>query len=166
MHIATRHRRVLLLSGLTLAVLIAALVSPRKPKQSGYATPDDCLAAFRDATLDGNAVRYRSCLGEPLRSEIQRAYTDDTTLAAALREGVRGVKHWVEAGQPKEQENRAVAIVDEVRATGQRRLQVSLERSGMGWLIVRIEKGDERPAAVRYGTPAQELSRPEPIEEP
>jgi hypothetical protein len=166
MHRAARRRRLLVLGGLTLAILMVVLAWSRKPKGSGYATPDACLAAFRDATLDGDAVRYRSCLGEPLRSETQRRYADDAALIAALREGTRGVKHWVEASRPDEQGDRAFALVEEVRVTGQRRLEVYLERSGAGWLIVRVEKGEERPAAVRYGTPAGEPSRPEPLEDP
>ncbi len=159
-------RRVVLLAGISIAVLVAALTWSRLAKPRGFATPEDCLGAFRDATLDGDAARYRSCLGEPLRSQVQQGYPDDGALASALREGVQGVKHWVEAGRPEEQGDRAVARVDEVRVTGQRRLQVYLERSHAGWRIVRVEKGEEKPAAVRYGTTAQQPSRPEPGEEP
>jgi hypothetical protein len=161
-----RPHRLLVLVGLTLAVLIAALAWSRSAKERRYATPEDCLAAFRDATLDQDAARYRSCLGEPLRSQVQSRYADDAALAAALREEIQGVKHWVEAGRPEAQDDRAVAVVEEVRVTGQRRLQVYLEHSRAGWLIVRVEKGDEKPAAVRYGTTAGEPTRPESVEEP
>ncbi len=159
-------RRVVLFTGISVAVLVAALAWSRLAKPRGYVTPEDCLGAFRDATLDGDAARYRGCLGEPLRSQVQQSYPYDAALATALREGIQGVKHWVEAGAPQEQGDRAVASVDEVRVTGQRRLRVYLERSHAGWLVVRVEKGDEKPAAVRYGTTAQQPSRPEPGEEP
>ena len=67
----------------------------------------------------------------------------------ALRREARGVKGWVEVGPPDEQGGRAIANVEEVRATGQRRLRFYLERSPDGWLIVRVEKGAEQSPAQR-----------------
>ena len=91
-------------------------------------------------------------MGEPLRSQVGQTYPGDEALAEALRREARGVKGWVEVGPPDEQDGRAVANVEEVRETGQRRLRFILEDSRDGWLIVRVEKGAEQKPEVRYGT--------------
>src|SRR5262249_3822321 len=99
-----------------------------------------------------DAARYRRCLGEPLRSDVQRDYPGDEALAEALRRETRGVKGWVEVGPPEEQGGRVIANVEEVQETGQRRLRFYLERSPDGWLIVGVEKGTERAPEFHYGT--------------
>jgi hypothetical protein len=144
--------RAALLGALTLAALAGALAWSVGPRPSSYATPEECLEAYRTACLAGDAPRYRACLGEPLRSETEHSYADDHALADALRRQTDGVKNWVEVGVPEVRGGRAVATVDEVRATGQRRLRVHLERAGGGWLVVGVERGEERAPDVRYGT--------------
>jgi hypothetical protein len=147
-----RRLRPILLSAVTLAVLAGALAWSLRSRSTRYATPADCLEAYRAASLAGDAARFRGCLGEPLRSEVQRSYADDHSLADALRRDTTGIKNWVDLGPPEVHGDGAVAVVDEVRATGQRRLRFHLERSGSGWLIARVEKEDERAPEVRYGT--------------
>jgi hypothetical protein len=142
----------LLLLGLTCAVLAGVLAWSLRPRAAGYATPSECLEAYREACRAGDAAQYRRCLGEPLRSEVRQSYPDDAALAEALRRETQGVKGWVEVGPPDEQGERAAASVEEVRETGQRRLRFSLEHSQAGWLIVRVEKGAEQTPEVRYGT--------------
>jgi hypothetical protein len=83
---------------------------------------------------------------------VQRTYPDDGALAESLRREARGVKGWVEVGPPDGQGGRAVATVEEVRETGQRRLRFDLKQSPEGWLVVRLERGAERAPDVRYGT--------------
>jgi hypothetical protein len=117
------------------------------------------LEAYREACRAGDAARYRRCLGEPLRSEVRQSHPDDATLAEALRRETREVKGWVEVGPPDERGERAIASVDEVRETGQRRLRFYLEQSRDGWLIVRVEKGAEQTPEVRYGTRVGEEDR-------
>jgi hypothetical protein len=152
---AIGRRSAILVGGITIAVLAGALIRPHRPTwPTDHATPDDCLAAFRDASLDGDAARYRRCLAGPLRAETDRLHGDDATLASALREARLGVKHWVESCRTEETPERVVALIDEVRPTGQRQLRVQLERLSTGWFITAIERGPERPAPVRYGTPA------------
>jgi hypothetical protein len=150
-----------MLGALTLAILAGALAWSLRPGHAGYATPDECLDAYRAARLAGDAPRYRACLAEPLRSETERTYADDRSLADALRRETAGVKSWVEVGAPDVQGERAVATVDEVRATGQRRLRFHLERAGGGWLIARVEKDAERAPDVRYGTRVGEEGAPD-----
>jgi len=144
---------------LTCAVLAGALTWSLRPRPAGYGTPAECLEAYREACRAGDAARIRRCLGEPLRSEVRHNYPGDEALAEALRRENRGVKGWVEVGPPVEQGGRATADVEEVRATGQRRLRYHLELSQGGWLIVRVEKGAEQTPEVRYGTRVGEESR-------
>jgi hypothetical protein len=149
--IRSRKRRLLAVA-LTCAVLAGALAWSLRLGPAGCRTPAECLEAYREACRAGDAVRYRRCLGEPLRSQVSHTYPGDEALAEALRLEGRGVKGWVEVGPPDEQGGRAVAIVEEVREMGQRRLRFFLEDSQEGWLIVRVEKGAEQKPDVRYGT--------------
>jgi hypothetical protein len=152
-------KRRLLPVALTCAVLAGALAWSLRPRPTGCRTPAECLEAYREACRAGDAARYRRCLGEPLRSEVRHNYSGDEALAEALRRETRGVKGWVEVGPPDEQGGRAVANVEEVRQTGQRRLRYYLEHSQDGWLIVRVEKGPEQTPEVRYGTRVGEEGR-------
>jgi hypothetical protein len=119
---------------------------------SGFATPAACLDAYRDAVQEGDAAAYLLCLGEPLRSETRRHHLGDAELAEALRRQMRGVKSWVVSESPEERGDRASAIVEEVRSSGVRAVRFQLARSGAGWLIVGIDRGDERAAGIPYGT--------------
>ena len=152
-------QRRLLPVALTCAVLAGAVAWSQRPRPTGCRTPAECLEAYREAYRVGDAERYRRCLGEPLRSEVRQDYPSDEALAEALRRETREVKGWVEVGTPDEQGGRAIANVEEVRATGQRRLRFYLERSQEGWLIVRVEKGAEQSPEVRYGTRVGEEGR-------
>jgi hypothetical protein len=149
-----------LLVALTCAALTGALAWSLRPRPTGCATPAECLEAYREACRAGDAARYRRCLGEPLRSEVRQNYPDDAALAEALRRETRGVKGWAEVGAPDEQGERTIASVEEVRATGQRRLRVYLDHSQAGWLIVRVERGPEQTPEVRYGTRVGEEGEP------
>jgi hypothetical protein len=157
--IRSRGRLLLVaLTGLALAGAVAWALRPRVA--SGYATPGECLEAYREACRAGDAVRYRRCLGDPLRSEVRQTYPDDAALAEALRREAEGLKGWVEVGPPDEQGERATASVEEVRETGQRPLSISLERSQDGWLVVGVERGAEQVPDVRYGTRVGEEGEP------
>ena len=157
----TSRRRVFLVGGLTLVLLAAVLALPRLAKRAEFATPADCLAAFRDASLDGDAQRYRTCLGGALRGETDRTFADDAKLTASLQAARQGLKHWVETAPAITSRNRATAAVDEVRVTGQRRLRIQMELFPSGWLITRIEREQEKPAPIRYGTAAGDFQRGE-----
>jgi hypothetical protein len=152
-------KRRLLLVALTGAVLVGALAWSLRSGPIGCRTPAECLGAYREACRAGDAVRYRRCLGEPLRSEVRQTYPGDEALAEALRREARGVKGWVEVGPPDEQGGRAIANVEVVRETGQSRLRYYLKRSQDGWLIVRVEKGTEQTPEIRYGTRVGEEGR-------
>ncbi len=146
----------LLLLALTGVVLAGALVWSLRPRPAGCATPLECLQAYREASRAGDPARYLRYLGEPLRSQVQQSYPDDGALAESLQRDTRPIKAWVDIGPLEEQGDRALANVEEVRETGQRRLRFHLERTPDGWLIVRIEKDREQTPAVPYGTPVGE----------
>jgi hypothetical protein len=147
----TPLRRLLTLA-VTCGVLTGTLAWSLRLPPAGYGTPAECVDAFRDACRTGDAARYRRCLGDPLRSEVRQTCPGDDSLAESLRREARGLKGWVQVGPPDEQRDRAVANVEEVRETGQRRLRLWLERSSEGWLVVRLEMGAEQAPDVRYGT--------------
>ena len=146
-----RRRLVLLLVvGLGLAALLV-YGPPRRP--TGFATPADCLDAYRDASKDGDMARYLRCLGEPLRSEQQRTLDSD-----ALRRRLEDVKGWTRL-EPVIQELSAYVDVDQVRTSGTARVRFHLQRvdQGQGWLIVRVDAPKEVPAPVPYGTHVSEV---------
>jgi hypothetical protein len=139
--------RILLFAALALALLAAAIFWPsgRKP---GFATPDACLEAYRDAYLAGDLDRYLSCLGEPLRSEKQRAAGQ---LAEELRQESDGVSSWVRHETTIDGATAQVEV-EEVRRRGNRRVRFHFERFDDGWLIVGIHPSPQKPAAIPYGT--------------
>jgi hypothetical protein len=143
------RRRLLVAMGLILA--LGALVLYGRPRSSqGFATPGECLDAYRDASKEGDVARYLSCLGEPLRSEKQQAVT-----AADLIRGMQGVKGW-SRHEPVIREEMADVDVDLVRQSGTYRLSFRLQRVNHGWVIVALDGPHERNSPVPYGTPATE----------
>ena len=143
----------LLAAGAVVAVLWWQGGSGAPADGSGFATPALCLDAYRDAVQEGDAAGYLRCLGEPLRGEARGKNPDDRDLGETLRREMRGVKSWVVTDRPEAQGDRASAVVEEVRPSGVRNVRFRLERTGAGWLIVGIDRGDERAAGIRYGTP-------------
>ena len=129
--------------------LLAAAVWWSQRSKPGFPNPEDCLEAYREACLAGDAEKYLSCLSEPLRSEQARAGAGQ--LGKQLRQGMAGVTGWATQSLAVEG-SAARAEVEEVRRTGTRQLRFRLERSGSGWLIAGVEASPERPAAVPYGT--------------
>src|SRR5438128_10368650 len=79
---------------LTLALLALALWG--SPSRTGYGTPSACLDVYGEARRAGDVAKYRSCLGEPLRSEMERRFADADAWAEFLRESVKEVKSWVQ----------------------------------------------------------------------
>jgi hypothetical protein len=145
-----KRSHLLLLLIVLLFVIGLILYGPLRHR--GFATPADCIDAYRDASIEGNESRYLSCLAEPLRSETRRRYSESGTLADSLRDSMRDVKNWVLAAEPAIEGTTAHVDVDETRATGKRRTRFILERSGQGWLIVRIDPPQDIPMDIPYGT--------------
>jgi hypothetical protein len=145
-----KRRRLVFLLVLSLG-LAALIVSelPRRP--SGFATPADCLDAYRDASKDGDVARYLSCLGEPLRSEKERALN-----RANLLRTMEDIKGWTRL-DPVVSQSAAYVDVDQVRTSGTARVRIHLQRYGGGWLIVSVDAPKDVPAPVRYGTHVSEV---------
>lgn len=136
---------------LVVALGLVALAVRWSAGRRGFATPADCLEAYGAACLAGDVAGYLSCLGEPLRSETRQCFADDQELAEWLRQTMKDVKSWTQLLAPVAGSG-AEVDVDEVRASGTRRLRFHLEHSGQGWLIVGIEQPRAVPTAVPYGT--------------
>jgi hypothetical protein len=117
---------------------------------SGFRTPDECLTAYREACLAGDAGRIRNCLGEPLSSRAEDA-------AAARMAGLKGWSQSVESIREKD----AVVVVDEIRSGGIRRVRYRLERTANGWLIARIDPPENIPPAVPFGTHISKVLAPD-----
>ena len=141
-----KRRRVVLLLVLTLALMALAVSWSRRPRETVFATPADCLEALREASTAGDVGRYLSCLDEPLRSEKRRSLRP-----ADLRRDMEGVKGWSQS-DPVVRGSAATVEVDQVRVQGTSRVRFRLERSDRGWLIVGIDRPTEIPPPVRYGT--------------
>jgi hypothetical protein len=142
----------LLVAALAAAVLLPAVALYRSGGRGGFATPAACLDAFEAARKDGDAEGYLRCLVPPLRAEVRQRFPDPEALAASLRAGTDGVKHWVQPSAADVRGNVAEADADEVRSDGVRRLHFRLERSGGGWLVAGVDAPRGRAATIPYGT--------------
>src|SRR5262245_57511610 len=80
----------LILAVLTVAVLAGVLLW-RQRGPAGFASPADCVEAYRDACLAGDVTAYLGCLGEPLRSQRR-----DLTRADDLKRALDGVVGWAQ----------------------------------------------------------------------
>jgi hypothetical protein len=143
---------------LAVAALGAAIWWSARP--NGFATPQKCLEAYRDALVSGNDQDYLDCLGEPLRSETRGRLADP-----ALRRSAEGLKGWTQL-EPEIDGARASILVDEIRATETRRTRFRLERSGQGWLIVGIDAPRILPQTVPYGTHISKTGDTPPANDP
>jgi hypothetical protein len=145
-----KRLRVPLLLAVTGGLLAGALYWSRP--QPGFATPADCLEAYREARQSGDVPNYLRCLAEPLRSEVLKTTDSERALADSLRRGMKDVKTWVLLPQEETEGTRAILEVDEGRMSGIRRHRFHLARFREGWLIVGIDPPREIPAAIPYGT--------------
>lgn len=145
-------KRFRLVGFLLLTLVVLALAVYWSPRPAGYATPTECLNAYWEAGQAGDVARYRSCLGEPLRSAMEQRFPDAAAWAEFLRASVKDIKSWVQLLDSQIQGPAARVDVEEVRLAGKRRLRFHLAHSGSGWLIVAIEQPQEVPALIPYGT--------------
>src|SRR5262249_11914230 len=126
------RRRIRWALGLTgVALLVAAVAYYAVSRQSGpggFATPDACLEAYRDAARDGDAEAFRRCLSEPLRP-------DGAARLAEARRQLGAVQHWSQYA-PEVAGADATILVDQVRTDGMiHRVSYRLRRSSSGWLV-------------------------------
>jgi hypothetical protein len=141
-----KRRRVVLLLVLTLALMALVVSWSRRPRETVFATPADCLEALREASAAGDVGRYLGCLDEPLRSEKQRSLRP-----ADLQRDMEGVKSWIQL-DPEVQGSTASVEVDRVRAGGTSRIRFRLERSARGWLVVGIDPPKDITPPIPSGT--------------
>jgi hypothetical protein len=144
-----KRRRVLVLLTSAAGLLALALLAPPRPPR-GFATPAECLDAYRDACKDGDAAGHLRCLAEPLRSQEQATRPEELTGR------MDGVLSWGR-GEPVIDGAKAYVDVDRVKASGTQRIRFHLERSGGGWLIVRIDRPSDVPTPIRPGTPVGDV---------
>jgi hypothetical protein len=139
---------VLVVGSLALAVLAFFWT----PRSKGFATPEECIDACREASLAGDAGQFLRCLGEPLHSDMRQRFPDATVLGETLRGQMKDVTSWSQVLEPLVTGPTAFVDVDEIRVTGTRRTRFRLERASRGWLIVAIGAPQEIPTPVPYGT--------------
>ena len=142
--------RIIVIVVLVVALLGGTVYWSRQP--GGFATPTDCLDAYREACRVGDVQKYWSCLAEPLRAGVQQQHPSVEELASFLRRDMTGLKSWVAHLASESEQSRAQVDVDEVRAESNRRIRFLLERSGRGWLIVGMDEPKPVPAHIPFGT--------------
>src|SRR5262245_53223280 len=125
------NARVILSTVVVILAIGTALWWATSPKD--FATPQQCVEAYRDALVIDNEARLLKCLAEPLRAEMEGQLRD-----AAFRRSVADLKGWTQL-DPEIDGPKASIVVDEIRATETRRTRFRLEQSGQGWLIVGID---------------------------
>jgi hypothetical protein len=119
------------------------------PRQ-GYATPAECVEAYREAMAAGDWPRYLSCLGEPTRS-INEQQAGESVFQGKSRGWRQGLKGWTQSPE-FEDGSTALVLVDEVRESQTRRIRFRLQRSEKGWLIVESGPAKVVPTPIPYGT--------------
>jgi len=134
----------LILAVLTVAVLAGVLLWWQRGP-AGFASPADCVEAYRDACLAGDVSAYLSCLGEPLRSQRRDVARPDD-----LKRALDGVVGWAQHDSVVG-ETEAHVDVDQTRRDGTQRVRFRLRRAG-GWLIVGIEAPQPVPTLIPHGT--------------
>jgi len=142
--------RIIVIVVLVVALLGVTVYWSRQP--GGFATPADCLDAYREACRAGDLQKYWSCLAEPLRAGIQQQHPSVEELASFLRRDMTGLKSWVAQLASESEHSKVQVDVDEVRAEGNRRIRFLLERSRRGWLIVGLDEPKPVPAHIPFGT--------------
>jgi hypothetical protein len=138
-----------LLAAAAVGGLVVVLILSRPAGPAGFATPADCLDAYREASLAGDVTGLLSCLAEPLRSRHQAGLT-----AESARRELKGVKNWT-VRDPVVNETTAAVDVELVRQGGKSLLRFHLRRGATGWLISGIDPPKELPVKIPYGTPVQ-----------
>jgi hypothetical protein len=119
---------------------------------SGFATPADCLEAYREACQNGDVSGYLGCLGEPLHTETRTRHSRNQELAETLRAEMSGVKSWVELPESVLTESTAEINVDIEGPRGLHRTRFNLEKSRAGWLIVAIGPPQKLSPPIGFGT--------------
>ncbi len=137
--------RVVVLVLLT-AALLGGVAFWSQRRAAGFASPADCVEAYRDACAAGDLATARACLGDPLRSESERSSDSES-----LRREMVGVVSWAQR-EPVVSGTMAHVDVDRGRRDGVQRVRFRLQRSGAGWLIVGIDSPQPLPTIVPYGT--------------
>jgi hypothetical protein len=129
---------------LTMAVLILAMALRWASGSKGFATPGECVEAYRDAILADDADRFRECLADTLRSP-------PPPITEAIRTPMKEIKGWSQSVETLDSRS-AVVTVDEIRTASTRRVRYRLERTSGGWLIAEIGQAKDVPTTVPYGT--------------
>jgi len=148
--------RLAVLSALTIALLVGAIYWSRTPV--GYTTPAECVDSYAAAARRADAAGLLKCLGEPLRSELQRQGAELAGMAGNLQKEMKDVKSWVQCLEQLTDESNAVIDVDEVRASGTHRIRFHLERTSRGWLITAIDPPRDVPQTIPYGVHVRDAS--------
>jgi hypothetical protein len=138
----------LLTAGVVAGLVAALLLSRPAARPAGFATPEDCLDAYWDASLAGDVPGLLKCFAEPLRSQHQAGLTAES----AWRQ-LKGVKNWT-LRDPVLLDAAATVDVELVRRNGKSLLRFHLRRGAGGWLISGIDPPKELPPGIPYETPA------------
>jgi hypothetical protein len=137
--------RVVIVALLT-AALFAGVALWSQRRAVGFASPTECVEAYRDACAAGDLTMARACLGGALRAESERSGN-----AEALKREMAGAVGWTQR-DPEISGATAHVDVDRGRRDVEQRIRFRLERRGSGWLIVDIEPPQPLPTLVPHGT--------------
>ena len=138
----------LLTAGVVAGLVAALLLSRPAARPAGFATPEDCLDAYWDASLAGDVPGLLKCFAEPLRSRQQAGLSSE-----GARRQLKGVKNWT-LRDPVVQDAAATVDVELVRQNSKSLLRFHLRRGAGGWLISGIDPPKELPPGIPYETPA------------
>lgn len=125
-----------------------------KPRAE-FATPLECLEAYRDACVAGDGVAQSRCLADDLRALLTQRFGDLRRLGEAGRDSLAGVVSWA-ANDARTIETSEVRVdVEETRRTGRQLVCFHLRQSTRGWQITAIEPprslGNETPYGTKVG---------------
>lgn len=139
---------VVLVGALIAAVCIVAGRTPQR-----FATPLDCLEAYRDACMAGDGEAQLSCLTDEYRAKRMRDCTEISELGAWGYRSMEGLKSWVAQAQPTPTGvTDCVLDVEETRVAGTQVVRFHLRQVGRGWLISRIDPPRQTTTRIPFGT--------------
>ncbi len=151
-----KRLRIAALVSVTTGLLVLAVCWSQR--RTGFATPAACLDAYREAILAGDLEHYWPCLAEPLCTQMKLQYPNPGDLATSLQKEMKEVRSWVQLPHAENGNSKVQVDVDEVRPDGNQRVQITLQRTATGWLIVAIDRPRVVPTGVPYGTHVSKAS--------
>lgn len=132
-----------------------AAVTPTQPAPTADSSVQDAVYAMFDAAKEGRVPAYLGAYTGSLRASIDQSLQEQgpDKFAAYLREQTGAVKGLALAEPQRPTETQARVQVEYVYQDRNETQWLTLDKTGDGWKISRIETAERIKTLVPYGTP-------------